>query len=329
VGHDRSIGNAIGGDLDIFYTMLAVLAKMRSTTRMRRGRQAGRLAALLAGLVLVAVGLMVSLVLESGTRDTNDSDVDNVYCQAPAHLPEVVDAAKALGLVDPNSGHGIVHETNGSPGLTIAVWRQRAPTKFQRACTAVVGAAQLPTGNASATASSNGLMSTINVLIPVLLGALLTLLVAEWRASRDRDRAEADGIRAAAAEFTRAVDGYLQGRTATVGGLPDAGPSVDRLRDLVRLLRQSLLRRESWTDLGADVAELAKADIRQKWFDGWPTGTADSRTVMADRVRGKVADWVNAADGVALAIERRAVPVTRFSAVTLDQQFADNGQEVS
>ncbi|HEX4220761.1 MAG TPA: hypothetical protein VHZ97_00205, partial [Pseudonocardiaceae bacterium] len=187
---------------------------------------------------------LLLLPATAGADPADDAQV--VYCLAPAHRPDLINAAQSLGVAVPSNPS------------QLPAWRNSAPADFDRACQALYAA------DGKATAST----SVVSTLLPFLTGlfsAVLAFLAAFWWNRVNRGTALADELRVAVAAFHIAGIAYL-----TAG----ANRDEDSLRAARRILIGKLARlraeHRAWTVLGPlhddlNAGELSKAKLGVDW----------------------------------------------------------------
>ncbi|MFD0427249.1 hypothetical protein ACFQ60_01145 [Streptomyces zhihengii] len=151
--------------------------------------------------------------------------------------------------------------------LTLDAWRKDRPADFRRACAAHVEAQALTRGAPSASAPAPGLLSW---LLPLVVGALLTMGAAEIRSARDRGLANANGIRTATAAFRDAVSAYAaEWAETTVGARPSPVEVDTTRRHLVAVLRRATAGRSNWRFVERLVSDLDSPRYRAELKEGW------------------------------------------------------------
>ncbi|MEO3813821.1 hypothetical protein ABGB17_32900 [Sphaerisporangium sp. B11E5] len=134
----------------------------------------------------------------------DDADLRAVYCLSAAHREQVVEAAVNLRL------GAAVHGEPGSLKVgrwtyPLRAWRDQHPDDFGRACDALLATVpQLVTDE-----KPGALPPFVELLLPVLAGALLTLAVQRVDAAVTRRQASRDALLQAAGHFRRAAHEYV------------------------------------------------------------------------------------------------------------------------
>lgn len=237
--------------------------------------------------------LLLACALVPGTAwAASPSDAEKVFCLTGAGRQGVVDAAVALGLAAAGSTSAGVDPAGGAvESLGLDTWRKREPADFRRACTAHVKAAGLTQGAPASSASSPGFLTW---LLPLLVGALLTLGSAEFRSKRDRGLADANGIRAATVAFRDSVSSYAAAWSeTTVGAKPSSAALDTARRQLVTTLRRATAGRGKWEFAAQLVRDLEGPRYRSELTDGW----------QADRTAGRLPDRVERLGALLGALE--------------------------
>jgi hypothetical protein len=172
-----------------------------------------------AGLVvLVLLGILVFAdwgVHQSGTNANSSpgQDASLVYCLDPAHQGSLVTAAVTLGLAGTDSTPAAL--TVHGRTLALPQWRIADSADFTRACDAYAAASVpgLAASDASGSGDSAGTSDTseqlLDVLLPVIAGALLTMAADYFKQAGDQRIALGDELRASWLEFESAVKNYL------------------------------------------------------------------------------------------------------------------------
>jgi hypothetical protein len=169
------------------------------------------------------------------------SDADLAFCTAPSELGRLADVAMALGVAGPGPGPGQL--TAAGAAVAVADWPARQHADFSRACQALVAADRPPR---LGSAGSSGAGPLLTVLLPLLIGALLTLFTTEWRDVRGDGRRRADALRAAADAFGAATRRYLRG-WQDGDGRPDEEPVRATRLELSARLREVATMHPSWS----------------------------------------------------------------------------------
>ncbi|MBS2961533.1 hypothetical protein KGA66_00645 [Actinocrinis puniceicyclus] len=195
-----------------------------------------------AALFAAAIGSIVFLTVLLG--DSGNSAADDaraVYCLAPANTSALVRAAAALGLAgaDPAAGRVVLANRR----LTPAQWRAARPADFDRAC-AALSAPQFAKNDYG---GGNSITTGLTVLVQVGGGALLTLVIDNYRIAAERGRTDAAGLRDAWRSFSQQVADYAKARL-DVGpmGIPLFAPVAQQREDVETALRVVATRHPRW-----------------------------------------------------------------------------------
>ncbi len=225
-----------------------------------------------AAVFVSAVGAIVALTValtDSGRPAV--SDAETVYCLAPANADGLAQAAAALGLAGADSAtHRVVLADRQK--LTPSDWHAARPADFARACAAL----SAPQFTKTDSGGGNSITTALTVLIQVGGGALLTLLIDNYRIAAERGRADAAALRAAWDSFRRQVTAYAQARvTAGPQGIPSFTLVQEQREDVESALRVVATRHPRW-----DTPNLLTRQLRDGLLgdtladaDRWPSGT--------------------------------------------------------
>jgi len=205
-----------------------------------------------------SAGLLVPLAFvwssaSASSQENIRADVQDpslVYCLAPHHGTELVDAAVALNLAIHGNTPDELRLTANGPSITPSGWLKDRPADFARACNALIKA-DAPVATAPSNTGASKLTSLVAVLLPVITGALLTFLVSEWRAARDRAKTRSGTLRAAMGSLRST--GFEYGRSlaqASVGSLPNIGDFERSMLNLESELTRLQAFHQRWTFVG-------------------------------------------------------------------------------
>jgi hypothetical protein len=198
-----------------------------------------------AGAVVVCCAALLLLPSTASADPADDARV--VYCLAPAHRADLINAAQSLGIAVPTDP------------ARLPAWRAAAPDDFDRACQA------LYTAQGPMTSDSSSVFSTLLPFLTGLFGALLTFLAAFWWNIVNRGTALGDDLRAAIGTFHQAGTAYLAG-----GGSVEEGPLRAARGVLVDKLARLSAEHRRWTTLRTlydtvTTGELSKATLGVDW----------------------------------------------------------------
>ncbi|MFC6086398.1 hypothetical protein [Sphaerisporangium aureirubrum] len=176
-------------------------------------------------------------LVPSAAHADDAADLRTVYCLSAAHREQVVEAAVnlALGTAVPGDPASL---TAGSWTYTLPAWRTHRPADFERACSALLATVpRLVTDE-----EPGGLPPYVDLLLPVLAGALLTLAVQRVDAAVTRGNAAREALLGAASRFGVTAHEYVNAWIDNSGTPPDAvSQRAFELR--VELLKYQLLGR--------------------------------------------------------------------------------------
>ncbi|KES09082.1 hypothetical protein BU52_03260 [Streptomyces toyocaensis] len=244
-------------------------------------------------LLIPCAALLLACVLGQGTAwAASPSDAEKVFCLTGAGRQGVVDAAVALGLAAPGSTGTTIDPTGGgAESLGLEAWQKREQADFRRACAAHVKAVGLAQGAQPSSPASPGFLTW---LLPLLVGAALTVGSAEFRSTRERGLADANGIRAASGAFRDTVSSYAAAWSETAVGARPSSTALDAARrQLVTTLRRATAGRGEWGFAAQLVSDLEGPRYRFELTDGW----------QADRTVGRLKDRVERLGALLGALE--------------------------
>ncbi|UZI31675.1 hypothetical protein [Streptomyces sp. VB1] len=229
------------------------------------------------------VSAVVLLTLQ-GPQALALDDSARVFCQAKDNRRPLVQAGISIGVLSPTStvdSLRIPKASDFSGADAIKSWAKNRSGDFKKTCHALVGAAALGQGNSPKKESR---FDFLTWLLPVVAGALLTMIAAEAQAGRSRKLSGADELRLAAANFRDATNRYVTGWVESLGGGRPSTADVDQSRlNLVSSLRKASLR-GAWPFVNQLVSVLEGdkygADLSKDW-----TGTQTDTRLKAEAVR--------------------------------------------
>ena len=219
----------------------------------------------------------------------------------------MVRAAIALRLARPAGTPSSLFPASGAAtSLSLARWRSRYPKAFERTCTALIEADSLSARSAGpAGGQLSALISTANVLLPVALGAILTLLITGWTSSRDRRRVEAAGIRSSFTAFLQALADYTRRwSAATVTAQPSIDAVDQRRRDVVATIRRAAALYGKSTFAEPLIRDLDSEKYRADLESGWANSDRPSRQRRAQVIEQLVLALQTDEESLAREIER-------------------------
>jgi hypothetical protein len=226
---------------------------------------------------------------------TASRDANLVYCLAPAHLDGLVNAAVSLGLAGVGSDPAAMHVRKQN--LPLTQWRAAHKADFDRACDAYATSSNPAP---AAAAPGAGVQSVLDILLPVIAGALLTVAADDIKRMADRRWAEAVELRAAWAAFRAAVQAYLKERAKPLTrGLPPTTELDVRRGDLKAvLLKIRFQHRKSPTIEG--LQDKLIDDLGQPITEGW-----DGKESRAKQITDCLGTYGTSLEKVAGILERR------------------------
>lgn len=257
-------------------------------------------------MAIYALLLLVFLVVADWTihRSGNDAaaeDASVVYCLAPTHLDGLVNAAASLGLATAGATPGTLRVDGRQ--LTLARWRAADGGDFRRACDAYATTG-LPAGAESGgpDASAAGLQPLLDILLPVIAGALLTMAADDLKQAADRRWAQGDELRADWRGFEDAVDSWMA-EAAENRGLPDTSDIESKQRTLEATLRKIQSQHRGSSNIRELCDSYKKLGASLSLTDGW-----DDPQGKAQMITGSISSFRALLERVAGALERRIWP---------------------
>ncbi|SCL35527.1 hypothetical protein GA0074692_4115 [Micromonospora pallida] len=269
-------------------------------------------------MALAVVLVVVAVVGAEAYRRHRAGTVDEaatVWCLAADRRPALVQAARALGVLRPEStaerlswpggtgdtgrsgdqgGNGNEGGT-GNPGGTgdAERWRGARPADFARTCRALIGAEQR--------VSSGGGSSPWSGFTPSLVLAVVSAVLAAWLSRRlataGTRRVEAEELRSAARSYRLAVERLLRDLEQQRPGIaPDDGEVQDRRLELATRLNAVAAAYRRWS-LPRSLSETLDreplgAGMTARWNDRLPqqrpTLAAETRVALG-RLEAEVA----------------------------------------
>lgn len=234
--------------------------------------------------------------------DQSQRDADLVYCLDTDHHAELVEAGAALGLVRPGGGPDQVIVSGRR--MDIQAWRKARGSDFERTCSALAGSARPE----ASPVADNGLDTITAVLLPVLAGALLSWLSAEWRARAVTAQLEADNLRSAVRAYVNACDILGRAWSETLSARrPDDEPVRRRHDDLDAQLRRCAVLHRRWKALTRrrrDLAELTADTLREDQPLDWNDLSDDARPEYARQIKSRLEAFEAGTEHIAEALER-------------------------
>lgn len=254
-------------------------------------------------LAVYGLLLLVFIVLADWGLRTRDNattqDAELVYCLAPAHLDGLVNAGAALGVVGPGSQPSTIFVDDKK--LSLSQWRAADGGDFQRACDAYA------TANMSAqpAGTPNGVEATLEILLPVIAGALLTMAADDVRRASDRRKEIAGQLRANWQAFETAATSFARDCAKPVGGGLQPTGDLDAKRraaqEALRMLPSSYRKLPAVKALQDD---LSRGPLGPSIATGWD-GDAAGKVDRLNRVTESLSPYRDSVESVAEALERR------------------------
>lgn len=243
--------------------------------------------------------LLLSACGSPSVSVSSEADVAAVFCLSPAERPRLVAAAAALGLARPGATGDRVRVGEGD--MSVETWRNSSQADFDRSCAALLTATQLGQTPANRTGATT---SVLNVLLPVVVGAMLAWLTAEWRDTTTRNRSSADALRSSARTFLHACDDFVRDWTGTTG---NTRPSDQQLhesrRELAVQLRHVETLRPRWTE-PRRLEDALYTHFGDDLTRHWLSQDQPARQDRAEKARSLLRKLDADVDRVAYSIER-------------------------
>lgn len=260
-------------------------------------------------MAVYALFLLVLLVMADWAihrpSDATAEDAALVYCLAPAHVGSLVNAAEALGVASADPSPGTVRYAGRE--LPVARWRAVDPVDFRRACDADA-VAGLP-ANALASASPDGaagsLEPLLDILLPVIAGALLTMAADDIKQAADRRWVQADELRADWRDFEEALRSWVA-QARKNEGIPPTGDLEVRRRLLEATLRKIRSQHRKSSNISKLSGDINKLGWSAALIKGW-----DNPDGRAQEIEGSLSSTRTLLEHVASVLERGPWPSWR------------------
>jgi len=253
-------------------------------------------------LLLVAALVLVGSVVQNPESE-GSKDAAIVYCMQSAHQDNLVGAAVNLGLA--SVGSTASQMRIGKRRLSLTQWRTADEDDFVRACDALAADA-VPAPSAS---GDTGPAAIWSILLPVIAGALITLLVDDVKQASDRRWVQADQLRADWKAFDRAVTSYTERQVDRPAGIPGTTEVDDRRQDLITNLRKIQSQHRNSPTIGNLKDTLTTGNLGSAITSGWKSGDnqADKRkrNDRAGQVRAHLGEAESSLEKITGALERR------------------------
>lgn len=241
----------------------------------------------------------------STTTAAPSKDASLTFCLFPDQQQRLISAAVALGLAERGSIADSLRVTNHE--LTVEGWRVDHRTDFDRACEAMIGAAQLP--QAPRVRTTVAAASVWTVLLPVFAGALITWLTTGWRDSAARWRLQANALREANRTFVRTSETYVrQWIDTTRGGRPADQDLRNSRGELAAELRKVAAVRPRWTVPPRLLHLLSDGPLGDQLARTWPGMNEEARASAAQEVQAQLSELDITLTMVARALEQPGRP---------------------
>ncbi len=247
----------------------------------------------------------------AAVRNTAD-EARLVYCLDPAHKAELVNAAVTLGL----GGRAIARTdiTVEGKAMPLDAWRKLNPKAFDRVCSALYEAS----GHGGSSGGGSGGLSVselLKILIAAVVGAVLTMVVGDWRSARDTGMLRADGLRRAVREYSSAASEYAQAWASySTGSLP-SDEAVGRTgAELDAQLRRYELLRKKWRVPARLRTKMATAPLGDALSAGWGGTSPGDRAARGQTIDRALADIRDGCEELALALEHPCRPHSEMRA---------------
>jgi hypothetical protein len=248
----------------------------------------GRVAVGAAGLVVAGAacaGIYFGIRApgDGAAAQAASRDGARVFCLSAEARPRLAEAAHNLAVTIPPEG-----------------LRDGTGTEFDRVCAALVAAARLPQQGASTPAGSD--RSTVDVLLPVVAGAVLTWSTGFWRDERTQSRLLAGALSTASHRYRSAVTAQRKKRSdgPQHGQLPVDAAVLDGRDELDAQLHKVTVLRPGWSVPRSLRERLADRRLGEGIND--PRGqTTQQRDDELDKLLGELHTSIQA---VVSALER-------------------------
>ncbi len=234
-------------------------------------------------LAVIAGVLLLAAFACPPARADALTDSETVFCLSADNRKSLADAGVALRVLSAGStSSDLTSKHRKFSGVAaIESWRSEAPSDFNKACKALVKSTALSQGNSPKEESK---LSFLSWLLPIVIGALLTMLATEMQGARARKLAAAEQIRIATADFRDALNQYITSwLESSPGGKPSTSQVDQRRLQLIVTLRKAGLRGE-WPFVGRLISHLEEPQYGRNIDEGW-TGPLSSKQSKADEMR--------------------------------------------
>jgi hypothetical protein len=264
----------------------------------------------LAVLTAATVGVLLNPLLATAVL-ADDKDGDVVFCLSSDQRPRLVETAVILGLaVGATSSAAAGGPPRLSPSasptdsVSLEDWHRTDDVAFTRACTALIAASRIPRPTPPAIAGPGPIRTTINVLLPAMVGAVLSGGVALWLAKVAAGRAQAAALRTVKKNFDREAQALVYARATWVSGPRPEDAKVREARvELANQLDEIEALHPGWKEPAAIRNTLGSTTFEAKM--AWDRFRASD--TRADRLR----DATDEIHQVMERVERLAVAAQR------------------
>lgn len=238
-----------------------------------------RATAVTVGIVLL-VGVIGGGWAYQRHRARTVDDAAAVWCLATDQQAQLVDAAKALGAVRPESTEQRLVWSGGAGDAYR--WRGRQPVDFVRSCRALIGAQRRVPSDGEASPWSG---FTSSVLLAVISAGVAAWFSRRLTAAGHR-RTEAEELRAAARAYRSAVERLVRElELQRPGTVPDEGEVQDRRLALATLLEAVATTYRRWPLPGALRQRLDREPLGGRLTERWASRPVQQRAGWAADVR--------------------------------------------
>jgi hypothetical protein len=246
------------------------------------------------------VGLTTSAC--STTTAVPSKDASPTFCLFPDQQQRLISAAVALGLAERGTHTSALRVAQHD--LTVDEWRVGHRGDFDRACDTMIGAAQL--SQAPLVPSTDAAAPVWTVLLPVLVGALITWLTTEWRDSIARWRQQANALRAANRKFARTSQTYIRQWIDLTQNRPPDQYLRDSRHELIAELHEVAAARPRWTVPPQLLHLLSDGPLGDQLAHTWPGMEDQSLASAAHEVQAQLSALDITINRVARALEQPA-----------------------
>jgi len=211
----------------------------------------------------------------------DEGDAPVVYCLTEGRGAALVNSAVALRLAAAAALPD--HVTVGQQALDINAWRDQRPGDFTRACGALFAA----DARAQVAASGSSFLATFTPFLIALISALATLSITTWRDKIARGRVQADALEAAAGDFHRATNAYLES-LADEKGVPSPETVRENRAKLVGKLRPVSVLHPPWKVVTTIQDTLATGPLGSNLTQGWAALKGEPRSERVERLTNEL-----------------------------------------